>query len=147
MRSLSNSTSSALTRSITAYRKLDLSGPRRERARRAVPKRAKRLNSTQLSHLIAQYEAGASTYELAKEFGVHRTTISHHLKEAGVDLRLYPPREELIDEMIRLYASGLSLATVGRQLAFHASTVQRYLRQRGVDRRDAHSRPKLNAAN
>jgi len=131
-----------LSRAITAYHKLDLTGPRCERARRALPKRAKHLNSAQLGLLVERYGSGSTTYELADEFGVHRTTVSQSLKEAKIILRLHPPDDEEIGQMVRLYESRLSLATVGKQLGFSPSTVRRYINSQGIRTRDTHGRDK-----
>ena len=47
----------------------------------------KRLNTTELDLLVGGYQAGATVYELAEQFHIHRNTISRHLKAQGVQLR------------------------------------------------------------
>ena len=54
-------------------------------------------------------------YELAAEFGCHRTTVAERLKKAGISMRGQSPTPEVIDSMVRFYASGLSLVEVGEQ--------------------------------
>lgn len=66
--------------------------------------------------MVERYESGATVYDLAREFGVHRTTISERLKASGVSLRFQPPGEQVVVEMVKLYESGLSLAAVGARL-------------------------------
>jgi len=140
---LSNSSSPLLVRAIGTYRKLDLSGPPREAPRRAVPKRAVRLNDSQLSRLVAGYQAGATVYELAAAFGVNRRTIALHLRRRGaVSPRFRSPTAATVEEMVRLYSTGLSLAKVGVVVGCDAGTVMKYVRQRGVQTRDTHRRPR-----
>lgn len=140
-RLFSNSTSSPLSRAIRAYRRLNLSGAPPERSR-WVPKRAKWLNDTEMARLIEHYKAGATVYELAVEFGVHRTIISQRLKGAGVAMRLQPLTVDRAQEAAALYATGMSLADVGTQLGVHASTVLTALRQQGVEVRKPWEHPR-----
>ncbi|MDA8354786.1 MAG: hypothetical protein M0Z95_00425, partial [Actinomycetota bacterium] len=74
-RSFSNSTPSALCRAISAYRRADLTRTSCKRVGRQRPKRAKRLNDTQLARLVDQYESGTTVYELASEFAIDRRTV------------------------------------------------------------------------
>lgn len=141
VRSFSNSTSSPLSRAIGAYRRLNLSGAPRKRASWA-PKRAKWLNATELACLVERYHAGATVYELAAEFGVHRTTISQRLKTAGVQMRLQPLTAKQVATTAALYGTGLSLADVGQQLGVDASTLHQALRQHGVEMRRPWEHPR-----
>lgn len=45
-----------------------------------ITQQQKTLSQTEVQAVIEKYEAGASTYELADEFGCHRSTISAVLK-------------------------------------------------------------------
>ncbi len=135
-RLFSNVTPSALHRAINAYRQLDLTRRSCKRVARAHPKRAKRLNDTELARLVDRYESGATVYELASVFAIDRRTVSIHLKQQGVIMRLQPPAEDTVEEMIRLYVSGLSLEKVGQLVNVSADSVLNYLRKRGVDTRD-----------
>ena len=104
------------------------------------PKRAKRLNDTQLARLVERYESGATVYELASEFTIDRRTVSIHLKQLGVIMRLQPPTEETVDEIVRLYESGMSMGKVSQQVGFSADSVRSHLRKRGVKTRDPQGR-------
>ena len=145
VRSFSNSTSSPLSRAIAAYRRLDVTRTPHERPHKA-PKRAKWLNETELARLTKRYGSGATVYELATEFGVHRTTISQHLKAAGVQMRLQAMTAEQVKTATTLYATGLSLADVGGHLGVHASTVYLTLRQYGVAMRNPWDHPRQRGA-
>jgi DNA-binding CsgD family transcriptional regulator len=110
--------------------KYERTGPIRQRQRR--------LSDIQAEQMACRYRQGATVYELAIEFNIDRRTVSDRLKKAGVRMRLQPPPEEMIDEMVRLYASGLSFATIGKQLCASPRTVSHYVQRRGVQIRNAH---------
>lgn len=135
VRTLSNSTSSPLTRAVDAYHRLDLFNPHAGTQPRTVPKRARRLNAVQLAGLTASYEGGATVYDLADRFGIDRRTVSLCLKRMGVSLRGQSPSDDAVNEMVRLYEEGLSLAAVGSVLGVSAKTVHTWIRRRGVTTR------------
>ena len=105
-----------------------------------ISQRQRRLTGAQVVEMAAKYEAGATVYELAAEFGCHRTTIAERLKKAGISMRGQSPTPEAIDSMVRIYVSGLSLLEVGKQLGFCANTVRNCLRERHIPARDTHER-------
>ncbi len=143
----SNSTPSPLTRAITAYRTRDGAG-RIARQPLRIPKRAKRLSAIEVARLAERYQAGATVYELANAFGIHRTIISQHLKGAGVEMRLKPVSEQQVEAAITLYNSGLSLTNIGSTLGFNASTICNALKRHGVDIRKPWEHPlQRNASN
>ena len=141
-RLFSNSTPSALCRAINAYRQLDLTRMSCKRVGRVHPKRAKRLNDTQLARLVDQYESGTTVYELASEFAIDRRTVSIHLKQQGVIMRLQLPSARTVDDIVRLYESGLSMSKVGQQIDISVDLVLIYLRKRGVETRNPQGRPR-----
>lgn len=94
--------------------------------------RQKQLGDAEISRLVARYRAGATVYELANQFGCHRTTVSDHLKARGVKMRMTPMGEAEIDRAVDLYASGLSLEQVGRALGVDGETVRQRLLERGI---------------
>jgi DNA-directed RNA polymerase specialized sigma24 family protein len=57
--------------------------PDRSAPRRVIP----RLPDDQIDELVRGYQDGASVYELANRFGIHRGTVSRHLHHAGVPTR------------------------------------------------------------
>ena len=59
----------------------DLQGARR------LHQAQKRLTAEQTAHMCKMYEAGASVYELGREFGIDRRTVSIRMKKAGVIMR------------------------------------------------------------
>lgn len=87
-----------------------------------------------------KYQNGATVYQLAKEFGISRLTVSERLKKTGITMRGQSPGSELIDSMVGLYESGLSLAKVGNHVGISPGTVRHYLLTRGIQMRDSHGR-------
>jgi hypothetical protein len=71
-----------------------LNGPIRQRQRR--------LTEAQVVDIAANYEAGATVYELAAEFFCHRTTVAERLKKAGIVMRGQSPTSEDIKSMVPL---------------------------------------------
>lgn len=58
------------------------------RNRNTPAERVKVLPASEVWRLIEAYQAGESTYALARWFGIHRTTVSAHLHRAGVETRV-----------------------------------------------------------
>jgi DNA-directed RNA polymerase specialized sigma24 family protein len=92
------------------------------------------------AELVTSYQAGATVHELATKFGIHRHTVSKHLRTAGVRLRLDGLNLDQIDQAEQLYCSGLSLARIADRLGVTANTVHARLRERGVPMRDTQGR-------
>ena len=105
-----------------------------------ISQRQRRLSEAQVIEMVARYEEGATVYELATEFGCHRTTVSARLKKAEVSLRLQSPTTNVIDSMINLYSSGLSSIEIAERLGFCANTVRKSLQEKGIQLRDTHGR-------
>jgi len=102
--------------------------------------RQQRLSVTQAMKLRYRYIKGPTGYQLAKEFGICRNTISQRLEKAGITMRRQPPGSELIDSMFGLCSSGLSLAAVRAGVATSAGIVLHHLLINGVQVRDSHGR-------
>ena len=93
-----------------------------------------------VARLVAEYEGGATTYDLANRHGLHRNTITAHLRRADVTIRMDRMTPEQIQQAADLYAEGWSLARVGRAVGTDAETVRKRLREAGVTIRDCHGR-------
>lgn len=132
VRSLSNSTPSALQRAIRAYRKLDLTEPRGEATPRTFPRRSTQLNIAQLDQLARRYLLGATVYQLAADFHIDRKTVSLKLHQLDIEMRRTSPSAKVVEQMANLYKSGLALATVGKQLNVDGETVRQCLTRAGV---------------
>jgi len=99
-----------------------------------------RLTHQQKRELVDSYLEGATTYELAAQYGCHRNTVSNVLKDRGVALRCESMTESQIDQAVIHYEGGLSLARVGNELGFDDGTIRHRLIERGVYMRDSHGR-------
>ncbi|MDT0307556.1 hypothetical protein RM780_11350 [Streptomyces sp. DSM 44917] len=117
-----------------------LDAPVRQPATRSKPGRVKHLDAAQTQKLIAGYRGGATVYELGREFGVSRQTVSTILHRHGIEMRMGRLAAEAIDEAVRLYESGWSLARIGDRLGASVGTVRNRLLERGVTMRDSHGR-------
>ena len=105
-----------------------------------IRQRQRRLSEAQALLMANKYRNGETIYQLSREFGISRHTVSARLKKAGVKMRQQPPGCELIDEMVGLYESGLSLAKIGNRVGISAGTVRHYLLTQGILMRDSHGR-------
>jgi DNA-directed RNA polymerase specialized sigma24 family protein len=63
--------------------------PDRPAPRKVTP----RLPDDQVDELVRGYQDGASVYQLADRFGIHRGTVSRRLHHAGVVTRRRAPRK------------------------------------------------------
>lgn len=82
--------------------------------------------------LIEDYEAGASTYELAKRYNVRRNTVRDTLRRAGFDLTTKANRAALSEEQKaearRLFDSGMTRRELMEMYGVSESTIRRALR-------------------
>jgi DNA-directed RNA polymerase specialized sigma24 family protein len=96
----------------------------------SIRQRQRRLTEAQVVEIATKYEAGATVYDLATEFGCRRTTVAERLKKAGIVMRGQSPTPDVIDSIVHLYESGLSFQEVGKQLGYCSNTVRSCLRKR-----------------
>jgi hypothetical protein len=99
---------------------------------------ANRLSDGQVAALVDGYLAGATVYELAARFDIHRVTVSAHLHRQGVTVRRQGLDDEGVALAIRLYEDGWSLARIGDRLGVDASTAWTALKTQGIALRDTH---------
>lgn len=88
-----------------------------------VPGRARRVSADETAHLIAAYRAGETVEEVAHQFGLHDTTVSARLADAGVVLRTEVLSSER-RQMLELFEEGLSMNKVGRRVGRDPKTVR-----------------------
>jgi DNA-binding CsgD family transcriptional regulator len=99
------------------------------------PQRQLRASSELISQMVAEYRAGATTYQLADRHGLNRNTVAKHLRAAGLRLRVDGLTPDQAVEACRLYETGLSLAAVGERFGVTANPIAAALQQAGVNRR------------
>lgn len=98
----------------------------------------RKLMPAEIGELVGAYRRGATVYELAEQFGMHRQTVSAHLRREGIAMR---PRirmtTRLVERATELYESGWSTVRIGKELGLGTSTVGKALKRAGVEMRPA----------
>lgn len=88
----------------------------------------KRLSDDEIRQITEKYSAGASTYELATEFGCHRSTISRALKKSGVVVsHEAAKRETLAKRVLEMYDDYIRPVDIGKELGINVTTVRKIL--------------------
>jgi hypothetical protein len=109
------------------------SSPRSAEGPRRQPRQyQRRLSVTEIRKLIKAYKHQDSVTELAKQFGIHRLTVTALLRRHGVEQRPVGLAPTEIPEAASLYGQGWSLVRLGEAFGVDASTVWRALRAAGV---------------
>lgn len=90
--------------------------------------------------MIAGYKAGAPIKTLVAQFKVDQSTVTKHVKRAGIRLRVPALLPEEVEEASRLYRSGQSLRQVGSHFGVRDTTVRTALLRAGVKMRDCQGR-------
>ncbi len=101
---------------------------------------AAKLSDHQVAALVEGYLAGATVYELADRFGIHRVTASAHLHRQGITVRRQGLDAEGVAHAVHLYKAGWSCARIGDRLNVDATTAWTALKTRGTAIRDTHGR-------
>jgi len=98
-------------------------------------RRLRRLTGPEVDQLVEHYQSGESIRALAKDFSVHRTTISGQLKARGVlvPVRKVTSRESA--EMVRRYERGWSIARTAEHFGVSQSVIARVLKEAGAPTR------------
>ncbi len=73
--------------------------------------------------------------EMATKYGIHRGSVSKHLREHGVPPRKVGLDETQVQEAAKLYARGESLAAIGKRMGVDKGTVRQRIVEMGVEMR------------
>ena len=93
----------------------------------------KRLSDEEIRQIAEKYSAGASTYELAAEFGCHRSTISRALKKSGIEVtHEASKRQALTERVLEMYEGYMRPVDIGKELGINVTTVRKILHENGV---------------
>jgi transposase-like protein len=94
----------------------------------------RRLTPTDVDDISASYVSGSSIDELARSYGVNRTTIIKHLDNQGVPRRRVVRKmtDALVAEAAARYRDGHSLAAVADQFNVDTRTLGREFRKAGI---------------
>lgn len=93
----------------------------------------KRLPKVLHPEIIAAYQAGATTRQLAARYQVSKTNIEDLLHRAGVTMRNQPLTKAQIQEAQQLHAQGLSTYKIAERFGVVQSNVWRALKRSGSD--------------
>jgi transposase-like protein len=95
----------------------------------------RRLSRPEIEQLIHRYRKGDSIDDLARRYGVHRTTVIHHLDQAGVTRRrvVRKMNDKSVARAAARYEQGASLAVVASEFGVHQRTLARELRRAGTE--------------
>ena len=105
---------------------------RSRQAKRSKPRQVQhRLTRKHRDELVAEYLSGASMLALGKKWGLHRTTVTEHLRRAGVAVRPRGIPAEKLDEAIRLYREGWSCWRLAKRYDCAGETVRQTLNRAG----------------
>ena len=110
---------------------------------KTIKQQQKTLTEFEIQSVIQKYQNGASSYDLAKEFGCHRRTISDTLKRNGVEVsHQAATKPELVKRIIELYAEMKTPKEVGAIVGVGGDTVRKVLKENGIYIRKSREYPK-----
>lgn len=108
-----------------------------------ITQQQKTLSELEIRTICEKYKNGASSYELAKEFGCHRRTISDALKRNGIEVsHRASTKPELVKRIIKLYAEYKTPKEVGALVGIGDDTVRKVLKENGIYIRKSWEYPK-----
>jgi hypothetical protein len=99
------------------------------------PRSKRFLTADDLADIVAQYEAGETTQQIAARYEISKTRVATILREQGVTIRRQGLSDDQVREAAALYASGKSLAWLGVRFNVSHTTVAAELRKQGVQLR------------
>jgi len=92
----------------------------------------RRLDAELVARLVAEYEAGIPTTQLARDCQLAKGSVLKLLHDSGATVRRRKLTVEQIEAATRLYQSGRSFTEIGEELEVGRSTIWRMLKDRGV---------------
>lgn len=102
---------------------------------RAIVKKAKRLSDAELSTFQARYREGATVDVLAREFGVHRTTVMAFTKRLDLHRPIRALSEPQTQQAAIMYSEGEPLAVVAKRYGVGVETMRTTLLAAGQELR------------
>lgn len=93
-----------------------------------------------MDELVARFHGGASVTGLARQFGIHRGTVSKHLRAQGIN----PSRKGMslgdVLAALELYREGWTYAQIAEKFGVGETTVRDQLHEAGVPKVDRYGR-------
>ena len=102
---------------------------RRRRQERRIPKR---LSTSTIDGLVAEYVAGTPSAELGERYGIAKSSVLRLVREAGERVRR--PRLSTTEtaQVVALYEAGFSQVDIAKRLGRSPGAVWHYLRRMGL---------------
>lgn len=100
-----------------------------------LPRVAKRLREDEIAALASYYRSGVAVADIAKQYGIHRATVTAIVERNQIGLRTRGLSEAQVLQAIAEYQSGDSLRTLGERYGVHPSTINHTLQRHGVSLR------------
>ena len=97
---------------------------------RKVKQEQKRLTDEEIALLCDAYQNGKSTYQLAREFGCHRNTVSNALKSRGIEVTNKVKLD--VEAVIEMYAQKHNAQEIADRFGIGSQIVLRCLKAHGV---------------
>ena len=90
----------------------------------------KRLTDEEIGLICSAYRSGKSTYQLAREFGCHRNTISNALKSKGIEVTK-KSKLDVVD-VATLYEQGYATQEIADKYNVGPQVILRCLKAEGI---------------
>lgn len=106
-------------------------------AHKAVPRNLphrldRKVSPETAAQLIADYESGTPSTQLAKIYGLGKGSVLKLLKGAGVQMQNHGLKQENFEEAAMLYRDGWSLPRVAERFDCSVGSVRKEFRTHGV---------------
>ncbi|GLY39621.1 hypothetical protein Amsp01_056450 [Amycolatopsis sp. NBRC 101858] len=89
---------------------------------------------------MAGFHGGASVAGLARQLGIHRGTVSKHLRARGIDPSSKGLSLDDVPAALELYWKGWTYEQIGEKLGVGQTTVRDRLHEAGVPKVDRYGR-------
>lgn len=100
---------------------------------RQLRQQQKRLTEREIAEIVVKYNAGISTYDLAKEYGCHRRTISDNLKKQGIKVtNQLMERKGVVELVMQMYSEYIKPADIAKAVGINVDSVRKILKENNV---------------
>ena len=105
-----------------------------------APRTARQLQASEVDKLVAGFHGGASVARLARQFGIHRGTVSKHLRARRIDPSPKGLSPDDVPTALELYRDGWTYAQLAEKFGVGETTVRDRLHEAGVPKVDRYGR-------
>lgn len=98
-----------------------------------IKQQQKHLSNKEISEIVVKYSSGISTYELAKEYGCHRRTISDNLKKQGIKVtNQLMERKGVVELVMQMYSEYCKPDDIAKAVGINVDSVRKILKENNV---------------